>query len=136
MLGNRAVGAWPSGWLCALGVHDTVNSRLLRHALAPSVRSWRLWRVDCSASTVPNTPHIVTRDDLGESSRFDVTDFDETDVEEEDVWWVPGNVFRRALPLNCLYATTRVSMTVHVQPKLCSYEIRDGHDSRTMCVPS
>jgi hypothetical protein len=48
---------------------------------------------------------------------------DETRVKDKDVWWVPRDVLRSALPLDGTLGATRVAMTVHIQSELCEQTV-------------
>jgi hypothetical protein len=67
---------------------------------APSVRTRGGKGCGTCTSAVPDTPNIVTRDDLCEPAGLDVPDFDEAGVKEEDVGWVVRGAFGGAFPLD------------------------------------
>ena len=69
------------------------------------------------ASSVPNTPDVGTRNDLYESPRFNVSDFNEARIKEEDVGSVECNTFCSAFPLYGSYCSARVAMLVNIEAK-------------------
>ena len=71
------------------------------------------------ASAVPDASHFVPGDDLDEAAGFYVANLNEPAIEEENVWWVPGNSFRRSFPLDRTHTATRVSVFVDIQPEFC-----------------
>ena len=64
------------------GVHDTVNTRLLRNRLLAIAFGDGRGRGDSGDTTaIPDTPYVDAGDDLSEATGFDVTNLDETAVE-------------------------------------------------------
>lgn len=61
----------------------------------------------------------MTRYNLAQTARFDMSHLDETLVEDENVRWMPCDVLCRALPLDGALGATGVAMAVHIQPELC-----------------
>ena len=52
------------------------------------------------AAPVPDAANVVAGDDLGKATCLDVADLDEATVEQKDIWWMPRDMLRRALPLD------------------------------------
>jgi hypothetical protein len=95
---------WPSSRLRRWGVggiHNRMHAGLLIVLIfAPSVCTRGGKGSGTCAPAVPDTPDVVTRDDLREPAGFDVPDFDEARVEEEDVRWMVRGTFGGALPFD------------------------------------
>ena len=94
-------------------VHHPVYPGFLRDDFIP--RTFRDGLRVIRASAVPDTSHVVSGDDLDETACLNVSDLDESAVEEEDVGWVPGDSLCCAFPLDCAYATARISVFVDIQ---------------------
>lgn len=69
-------------------------------------------------SPIPDASDFVSRDDLDEMAGICVANLDELAIEEQDMRWIPDDPISCALPPNRI-STTRVSMFVDIQPKLC-----------------
>ena len=64
------------------GVHDTVDTRLLRdRLLAIALWHWRDGRYTGDAAPVPDAPDVVARYDLSETACLNVPDLNEPTVE-------------------------------------------------------
>ena len=97
-------------------VHHPVYPGFLRNDLVAQAVRNGLGLI--RASAVPDASHVVSGDDLNETTGLDMSDLNESAVEKEDVRWVPGDPFRCALPLDCANASAWVSVFVYVQPEL------------------
>ena len=96
MLGNRfSRPAAIRRWL--VDVHDRVHSGFLNQLLAVTRDNDG---VHCLPETVPEASHIIPLNDLGESPRLDVADFDKLIIKEKYVRWMDGNAFSSAFPFD------------------------------------
>lgn len=96
-------------------VHHTMHPRFLCHALRPTFRSRCIRLATCSATSVPDTSHIVTRYDLCKTAGLDVPNLDEARVEKENVWRMPSDVLGCAFPFDRLHRAAGITVTVDVQ---------------------
>jgi hypothetical protein len=99
--------------------HDAVYAGLLRRRFFPRPTGTRRDRRRRPPAPIPDASQVVSGDDLAQPPGFDVAHFDEARVEDEDVWWVPGDVLRCAFPFDGTLCTTWVAVPVHIQPELC-----------------
>ena len=93
-----------------------MHSGFLSHAILPTVGT-RGGEMGIKLAAVPEAPDIVPRDNLGQTSCLDVSNFNRWAVEQEDIRRVERDVFRRALPLNGAKCATWVTMFVDVEAK-------------------
>lgn len=105
--------------LRGLRVHDTMDAGLLQHTLGPAIRTWCHRCIRSCASAIPDTSHVVPRDNLRKSTGLHMPNLDEARVKEEDIWRMPCDVFCGAFPLNRLYRPAGITMSVHIQAKFC-----------------
>lgn len=75
--GSRRRPSWLRRWFG--GIHDTMHPSFLKHSV-PLVDQI-LRGIYILAPTVPQTTHVVPRDDLRKSPRLDVANFDKASIE-------------------------------------------------------
>ena len=70
-----------------------------------------------NSTSVPDAANIVSRDDLRQSSRLDVSNLDETRVKDKNIRRVVCNSLGIAFPLDSVTRATGISVLVNVKTK-------------------
>ena len=91
-----------------------MNTCFLRDAFLPTLWS-SVDNICAKPSAVLETVDVIARNDLAQSSSFQVSNFNKLSIEEKDVWWMQSNVLSSTFPFNGTHRTAQFTMFVNIE---------------------